>query len=344
MAKIAILGLGLIGGSLGLALKQSRLRDVEIVGHSRSRETREKARRAGAIDTIAPDPASAVRDAAIVIIATPILTIRQIMEEIASALPEGCVVTDAASTKAEVMRWAEEVLPQHVSFVGGHPMAGKEKMGIAAAEAGLFEGKTYCIVPSPTAKEAAVNAVVGLAELVKAVPIHMDAEEHDSYVAAVSHLPLVVSTALFSLVHDSPAWPEMSQLVSSGFRDVTRLASGSPQMSHDICRTNRENLVHWLNRMAQELLEYRDLIQGGDDEEPLKTFARIKDERDAFVAGGAQPRKDRAATEALADAKITITDLLVGQWASKRTREIIKAAEPETRRPDSRKRDPGRER
>ena len=346
MAKIALLGLGLIGGSLGLALKKSRLRDVELVGHSRSRETREKARRAGAIDTIAPDPASAVRDAAIVIIATPILTIRQMMEEIAPALPESCVVTDAASTKAEVMRWAQEILPEHVSFVGGHPMAGKELMGMDAAEAGLFEGKTYCIVPSPTAKETAVNAVVGLAELVKAVPVYMDAEEHDSYVAAVSHLPLVVSTALFSLVHDSPAWPEMSQLASSGFRDVTRLASGSPQMSDDICRTNRQNLAHWLNRMAQELLKYRDLIQGIDEEELLKIFARIQIERDTFIAGGAKLRKDRAASEALANAKITITDLLMGQWASKRTREIMKAVEgdPETRRPDRRGRPSGRER
>ncbi len=341
MARIAILGLGLIGGSLGLALKQSRLRDVELVGYSRSRETREKARRAGAIDTIAPDPASAVRDAAIVIIATPILTIRQMMEEIAPALPQDCTVTDVGSTKANVMRWAEEILPQHVSFVGGHPMAGKEQTGIDAAEAGLFEGKTYCIVPPPTARETAVNSVVGLAELVKAVPVYMDAEEHDSYVAAVSHLPLVVSTALFSLARDSLAWPEMSQLASSGFRDVTRLASGSPEMSHDICRTNRENLVHWLNRMAQELLKYRDLIQGGDDEELLKAFARIQLERDVFIARGAQRREEQAAAT---EPGISITDLLMGDWAGRRAREMMKGLEQESRRKDKRNGDHGRKR
>jgi prephenate dehydrogenase len=340
LARIAILGLGLIGGSLGLALKQSRLRDVELVGYSRSRKTREKARRAGAIDTIAPDPASAVLDAAIVIIATPILTIRQMMEEIAPALPQDCTVTDVGSTKADVMRWAEEILPQHVSFVGGHPMAGKEQTGIDAAEAGLFEGKTYCIVPSPTARETAVNSVVGLAGLVKAVPVYMDAEEHDSYVAAVSHLPLVVSTALFSLARDSLAWPEMSQLASSGFRDVTRLASGSPEMSHDICRTNRENLVHWLNRMAQELLKYRDLIQGGDDEELLKAFARIQLERDVFIARGAQRREEPAS----ADPGISITDLLVGDWAGRRAREMMKGLEQESRRKDKRNGDHGRKR
>ncbi len=237
--------------------------------------------------------------------------------------------------------WAKEILPQHVSFVGGHPMAGKEKMGIDAAEAGLFEGKTYCIVPSPTARETAVNSVVGLAELVKAVPVYMDAEEHDSYVAAVSHLPLVVSTALFSLARDSLAWPEMSQLASSGFRDVTRLASGSPDMSHDICRTNRDNLVHWLNRMAQELLKYRDLIQGGDDEELLKAFARIQLERDTFIARGAQRRVEEAAAT---EPSISITDLLVGNWAGRRAREITKELEQGSRRKEKRDGDHGRER
>src|SRR4030065_2556638 len=97
-------------------------------------------------------------------------------------------------------------------------MAGKKQLGIDAAEAGLFEGKTYCVVPSPTAREAAVNSVVGLAELVKAVPVYMDAEEHDSYVAAVSHLPLVVSTALFSLARDSLAWPGWLPLGTRGLR------------------------------------------------------------------------------------------------------------------------------
>lgn len=322
MAKIAILGLGLIGGSLGLALKRSPLRDVEIVGYSRRRETREKARQMKAIDRAAPDAQDAVRDAAVVIIATPILTIRRMMEDIASALPENCVVTDVGSTKADVMRWAEELLPGHASFVGGHPMAGREQSGIDAADAALFEDKAYCVVPSVGAKQTAVNAIVGLAKLVGAVPVFMDAEEHDSYVAAVSHLPLVVSTALFTLARESAAWPEMSRLASSGFRDVTRLASGNPEMSEDICRTNRENIVHWLDRMVAELRKYRDLIQG-DDEALLNAFAGAQAERDAFLAGGAKPRR----AEPPEEAGIGISDLLVGQWAARRTREAMKTIE-----------------
>ena len=325
MAKIAIIGLGLVGGSLGLALKRSRLRDAEIVGFSRSVETRKKARKAGAIDRAASDARDAAKDAAIVVIATPILTIRKTMEDIAPVLPEKCVVTDVASTKGRVMKWAGELLPEQVSFVGGHPMAGKEMSGIGAADAGLFEGKPYCVVPSPHADEEAVNAVVGIAELVGATPLFMDAEEHDSYVAAISHLPLVVSTALFSLVRESAAWPEMSGLASSGFRDVTRLASGSPEMSDDICRTNRENVVHWLDRMVAEIRKYRGLIEGDDEEALLQVFAKAKRERDEFMVGGKAPRRAERPDEA----GISVSDLLVGRWATRRTREIMKALEKE---------------
>ncbi len=325
MAKIAIIGLGLIGGSLGLALKRSRLRDAEIVGFSRSIETREKARKAGAIDRAASDAQDAAKDAAIVIIATPILTIPQTMKDIASVLPANCVLTDVASTKGQVMRWAAELLPARVSFVGGHPMAGKELSGIDAADSALFEGRPYCVVPSPQADEAAVNVVVGIAELVGATPLFMDAEEHDSYVAAISHLPLVVSTALFSLVRESAAWPEMSRLASSGFRDVTRLASGSPEMSEDICRTNRENVVHWLDRMIAEIRKYRDLMEGDDEEALLRAFAKAKRERDEFLAGAPAPRR----AERPAGAGISVSDLLVGRWATQRTREIMKALEKE---------------
>jgi prephenate dehydrogenase len=331
MARIAIIGLGLIGGSLGLALKQSRLRDAELVGFARSRETREKARKLGAIDRAATDAADAARDAAIVIIATPIAAVPETMKQIAPALSSSCVVTDAASTKKQVMRWAEEFLPPEVDFVGGHPMAGKEQSGIDVADAALFQGKPYCVVPSVHAKEASVNTVVGLADLVGASPVFMDAEEHDSYVGAISHLPLVVSTALFSLVRESAAWPEMSALASSGFRDLTRLASGNPEMSEDICRTNAESIIHWLDRMMAEMRKYRDLIKSGDEDALFKTFSRVKLERDAFLEQGAPARRP----ERPAEAGVSLSDILMGHWAASRTREAMKAAEkqePPTRR------------
>jgi prephenate dehydrogenase len=334
LARITILGLGLIGGSMGLALKRSRLKDIEIAGYDAERGVANKAQRMGAIDRAAPDAEAAVREAAIVVIATPISAMREVMTEIAGALPDNCIVTDTASTKALVLQWAADLLPPRVSFVGGHPMAGKEQSGIDGAEAGLFEGRAYCIVPSVSAGEPAVNSVVGLAELAGAIPVYLDAEEHDSYAAAVSHLPVVTSAALFSLVRESPAWPEMSQVASSGFRDATRLASTNPELTDDILHTNREQVVHWLDRMMQEVARLRDLIEKGDEEEIFKAFARIRLERDTYITTGAKRREEKAAVP---DAGVSISDLLVGEWAGRRTREIMKSLEQQERRAQERR-------
>jgi prephenate dehydrogenase len=257
--RIAIIGLGLIGGSIGLALKRG-LKDVEIRGVARSRETASKARKLGAIDAESYSPAEAVKDARLVIVASPILTFPGIFDEIAPALEEGAIVTDAASTKANVARWAKEKLPGRVHFVGGHPMAGKEQSGIDHADVDLFKGKPWVVAPSVDAPASAVNTVIALAQIAGAEPLFMDADEHDAYVAAVSHLPLTLAAALFSVTQGSAAWPELAALASSGFRDTTRLASGSPEMAHDIMQTNREHVLHWIDRMQVELARYRDVI------------------------------------------------------------------------------------
>src|SRR3990172_3176705 len=223
--RLTIIGTGLIGGSLGLALKAAKLEDVEIVGHDQERGAANRAQRLGAIDRAEHNLQRAVAGASIVIIATPVLAVAEVMKQIADDLAEGAVVTDTASTKAQVLQWAEKLLPSHVNFVGGHPMAGKETPGIKHAEATLFRGKAYGICPSVRASEAAVQSVVGLAQLVGAEPLFLDPEEHDQYAAAVSHLPLLISTALFALVRSSPAWRDIAPMASTGFRDLTRLAS-----------------------------------------------------------------------------------------------------------------------
>ena len=313
--RITIIGLGLIGGSIGLALKAAGLPDVEIVGHDRERGTEGKARKMGAIDTAEHNVPRAVEGAGMVIIATPILAIREVMEQIAPDLREGCVVTDTGSTKERVLEWAAQVLPPHVSFVGGHPMAGKENQGIENAEADLFRGRAYCLCPAVDAHEDAVRAVVNLVRLVGAEPMFLDPREHDQYAGAVSHLPLVVSTALFTLMRASPAWRDLAPMSSSGFRDVTRLASGDPQMSHDIFLTNREAAVHWLDRMIEELRRYRGLLEG-DAEELMETFARAQMDRDTFIA---QPQAARLEEEKQ-DVRQELVNSLMGGWISDRLR------------------------
>ncbi len=267
MPRVAIIGLGLIGGSIGLALKRAELPDLEIVGHDAEYGVNRRARKLGAIDKEAKRPADAVEGAALIIIATPILHVQSVFEAIAPVLGESAIVTDTASTKSDIMGWADELLPDDVSFVGGHPIAGKEIAGIDAADASLFEGHPWAIIPAMNASESAIKTVENFVSLTGAIPTLIDAEEHDSYLAAVSHLPLMLSTALFSLTSSSQAWPELAAVAGPGFRDTTRLASSSPSMSHDISLTNRQNLVHWLDRYMEELRSFRDLIESSDTQE-----------------------------------------------------------------------------
>jgi prephenate dehydrogenase len=151
MERIAIIGTGLIGGSIGLALKAAKLAEIEVVGFDLERNVAADAKRLGAVDRNAPSLPEVARGAKMVIIATPPLAVGGVMQEISEHLVEGAVVTDTASTKVEVRRYAQEFLPEHVSYVGGHPMAGKEAQGIKNAEATLFQGAAYCVIPSPQA-------------------------------------------------------------------------------------------------------------------------------------------------------------------------------------------------
>ncbi|MDP2660944.1 MAG: prephenate dehydrogenase/arogenate dehydrogenase family protein [Dehalococcoidia bacterium] len=286
MKKIAIVGLGLIGASIGLGLRAAGLDDARLVGFSRSQATRVKARQAGVVDETAGSLASGVEGASLVILATPVMAIEGILREIGPVLAEGCIVTDVASTKSSVMRWAAGSLPESVSFVGGHPMAGREAPGIDAADAGLFRGCTYCICAAPGTAPRAVDTVAGLATLLGAIPYFLDPAEHDSLVAGISHLPMLLSTALVSATTSSPAWRELSRLASSGYRDTTRLASSDPVMSRDIYLTNQESLGRWLDILIGELENLRRDINDGAEVLEAK-LRRIKDERDRWQQGEA---------------------------------------------------------
>jgi prephenate dehydrogenase len=313
--RITIIGTGLIGGSIGLALKGNQLPGLEIVGHDLDRSVATKAEKIGAVDRAEHNIARAVAGAGMVIIAVPILTVREVMQQIAAHVEEGAVVTDTTSTKAHVMAWAKESLSEHVNFVGGHPMAGKENAGIDNAEAGLFQGKAYCVCPAVDASEASVRSVLGLARLVGSEPMFIDADEHDIYAGAVSHLPLMLSTALFSMLRSSPAWTDIGMMASSGFRDVTRLASGDPAMSHGIWVTNREAVIHWLERMTDELRRFRDMLNDAQDETLLETFYRAQADREVFLLE--PPARRAEAAGAQADNSQTFLSMLVGGMLAK---------------------------
>jgi prephenate dehydrogenase len=283
MAKrIAIIGLGLIGGSIGLALKQAKRKGAEIVGYVRRPEAANKVLKLGAVDTIKDSLAATVDKADLVILATPVMTIKEVLAQIGPSLPHGCTVTDTASTKVKVMQWAEEYLPPTVNFIGGHPMAGKELAGIEAAEANLFQGRIYCLIPGQNASPASIQLVVGLVSEIGANPLFTTALEHDNFVAGVSHLPFVLSSALVMATTQSPSWAEMSRFAATGYRDLTRLASQHPRMNYDICLTNRENILNWIDEFIKELNRFRRLISE-DSQELENAFIQARQARQAWL-------------------------------------------------------------
>ena len=267
MTTIAIVGTGLIGTSLALAIKASNLQ-VDVVGTDYDSTARAGAEKTGAFKKVESRLANAIRGADMVVFATPVMVMREMMEATASDFQEGCVVTDVGSSKRVVLQWAEEVLPKTVSFVGGHPMAGKEKSGPQNADASLFKGKAYCIVPSPTADRAAVSSVTTMAEAIGAKPLFIGVDEHDSFVAAASHLPFMMSVALIGCATKSPNWEDIAQLASTGFGDLSRLASGDPVMHRDICLTNPEPIVSWIDAYIRELYGLRNMLAGDDGPDP----------------------------------------------------------------------------
>lgn len=249
-----------------MALKQADWHQAEITGYARRQKTASLARKLGAIDRSELDLRKAARGADIIIIATPVLIIRDIFEQIATELSEGSIVTDTASTKLQVMRWAQELLPSGTNFVGGHPMAGKEVSSIKAATPDLFRKCTYCLTPLPQAKPAATRTMKDMVKALGAIPLIIEAEEHDRLVAGISHLPLLLSAALVLATAKNPAWPQMSCLAASGYRDVTRLASGSPELGAHICLSNRDAIVRWIDIFVEELHRLRKLVAEGSQE------------------------------------------------------------------------------
>ena len=287
MTIIAIVGTGLIGTSLALAIKDSRLQ-VDVVGTDYDSTARSGAQKSGAFKKVEARLSNAIRGADLVVFATPIMAMREMMESAANDFQEGCVVTDVGSSKKVVLQWAEEVLPKHVSFVGGHPMAGKELSGPQNADATMFKGKAYCIVPSVNADKAAVSSITTMAEAIGAKPFFIGVDEHDSFVAAVSHLPFMLSVALMNTAAKSANWEDIGQLASSGFGDLTRLASGDPVMHRDICVTNPEPIVAWMDSYIRELYDLRNMLakEGGPDPEVVEgVFTEAMNARARWQAG-----------------------------------------------------------
>ncbi len=262
--KLVIFGVGLIGGSVALALKK-QTPTLLCVGVGRNRENLDQAIKLGIIDTIANNTTEALSDADMVLIAAPVAQTRSILQQIKPHLQQDTIITDAGSTKADVLAIAHEVLgDQAHQFVGGHPIAGAEKSGAAAAMVDLYVGKNVVLTPTTQNNTAAVNNVRQLWQDCGAKVIEMSAQHHDSIFATVSHLPHLLAFALVNDIAARDNADELFQFAASGFRDFTRIAGSHPEMWRDISLANRNALLTEVSQFQMALANIEHLLKDED--------------------------------------------------------------------------------
>lgn len=285
--KVAILGVGLLGGSLGRALKQRGLAR-QVVGFVRRPSSVRECERLGAVDRATLDVSEAVRDADLVVFCTPLAQMRPLAEQMRRALEPGAIVTDVGSVKASVVRDLEPLVARAGGrFVGSHPLAGAEKTGVAWARPNLFEGAVCVVTPTPRTDAGALRRVKALWRALGARVLSLSAQEHDALLARSSHLPHVVASTLAALVLDHRRPPTQSLVCANGFRDTTRIASGSPEMWRDIALANRAHLRRALAEFIRQLEQVRALLEQGDAAALERWFARAKARRDHWCAARA---------------------------------------------------------
>ena len=278
--KLAVIGVGLIGGSFALALKQAK-KVSKVVGVGRNAANLKLALERGVIDAIAPDPAAAARDADLVLVATPVAQFRAVFAALAESK---ALITDGGSTKRDVIAAARKALGKKIArFVPAHPIAGAEKSGAAAAKAELFQGRRVVLTPLKENAKASVATVEAAWSACGAKVSRMDAEEHDAVLAAVSHLPHVLAYALVHGVAKRNNSAQLFSFAAGGFRDFTRIASSHPEMWRDICLANRDRLLQELKLYANELGSIRKLIDNGDGAGLEKLFATAQEARNKWI-------------------------------------------------------------
>jgi prephenate dehydrogenase len=278
MTRLAVIGVGLIGGSFALGLKKAKAVS-HVVGVGRNPANLKVAMERGILDSTAPDAATAARDADLVLVAAPV---GQYSEIFSSLRETKALITDAGSTKRDVIAAARKALGKRIArFVPGHPIAGAEKSGAAAASAELFRNRRVVLTPLKENSNADVSLVESAWSTCGAKVSRMDADEHDSVLAAVSHLPHLLAFALVHEVAQRGNSAELFSFAAGGFRDFTRIASSQPEMWRDICVANRDRLLDEVKRFSSKLDQVKNLLDNPEKLEQL--FAEARAARDAWI-------------------------------------------------------------
>jgi len=287
--KIALAGVGLLGGSLGLAVKQRGLA-TKVVGFVRRTASIAECQKLGVVDHATRDPLRAVEGAELVVLCTPLARMREILQKMLPALKRGAIVTDVGSVKAPVVLELEPLAAEAGGhFIGSHPMAGAEKTGAGAARADLFVDAVCVVTPTPSSPPEAVARLEQFWRAVGGCPLRLTPELHDDLVSRSSHLPHVVAAELSNYVL-SPAHPrEQALLCANGFRDTTRIASGSPEMWRDIALANRKNLARVLGVFVEDLQEFKLALENADQKTIEEFFEQARQRRDGWSGQSASP-------------------------------------------------------
>ncbi len=282
--RVSILGLGLIGGSLGLAFRCIETEKIHVTGYARRRETGEQALSLGAVDVMAASPQEAVKDADFVFLCTPVLQMLSMALSVLPHMKSGAVLTDVGSTKRWFSDTLRPLLPLGIQYIGGHPMAGREKSGLAAAMSDLFLNRWYIFTPATDAAPNLVAELQRLVGLTGAMTAVMAVEQHDQVTAVISHVPHVAAAALVHLLKKEMNPTETARFIGGGFRDTTRIASSDADMWADICMTNPDNIANNLEELALVLSDVSRMIRSGDRSSIHDYFSEAKQLRDSLLA------------------------------------------------------------
>lgn len=271
--KITILGVGLLGASFALALKKNGLCN-SIAGYGRNRENLRKAKERDIIDSFEQDPASACRDADLIMLSTPVGSFLELTKAISPALKKGAVLTDVGSVKGKLVREIEKIIPGHVSYIGGHPIAGSDRSGIDSASAGLFRNAKCIITPTENSNPDALEKIQGLWKALGSDILTLNPEEHDRIYASVSHLPHLIAYAMVNTVADMDR--SYLDFSGKGFMDATRIASSSEELWNDICLLNRDNLVEVLAVFQKNLDMLNQYLKAGNSDSLKNAFRKAR--------------------------------------------------------------------
>lgn len=281
--RLAIIGVGLIGSSLALALKQAGA-VRQVIGYGRNLENLEKGIELGVIDSLATTVADCVRGADVIVVAVPLGAMRQVFAELKASSGRDTVITDVGSAKGSVVAAAREELGDLWSrFVPGHPIAGTEKSGVEAGFASLYQGRRVILTPLEQTDADAVEVIDDMWQHCGAIMEYLSVEHHDKVLAATSHLPHMLAYALVHHLSNLNDHEEIFRYAAGGFRDFSRIASSDPVMWRDVCLANGDALVTLIDQYQQELERIASAIRDGDADELLKLFGRAKSERDSLI-------------------------------------------------------------